>query len=71
MATRALTPTGSLVLAADPPGPNSVGDFYYSSAVGGLRVCTVAGSPGTFVTAGAAAAAPPSFASMFKMEVGD
>lgn len=37
-------------LAADPAGPNEVGD---TACVGGkLKICTVAGSPGTWVICG-------------------
>ncbi len=34
-----------------PSGPNAVGDLYVTTA-GVLKVCTVAGSPGTFVSVG-------------------
>lgn len=36
---------------AEPTGPNLVGDIYVTSA-GVLRICTVAGSPGTWVNVG-------------------
>lgn len=38
--------------ASAPTGPNAVGDLYTTSA-GVLKICTVAGSPGTFVSVGA------------------
>lgn len=44
--TLALTP-----LAAPPAGPNAVGELYVTDA-GVLRVCTAAGSPGTWVSVG-------------------
>lgn len=37
--------------ASAPTGPNVIGSFYVTSA-GVLKVCTVAGSPGTFVSVG-------------------
>lgn len=37
---------------AEPTGPNDVGDVYVTSA-GVLKICTVAGSPGTWVSVGA------------------
>ncbi len=38
--------------SAAPTGPNVVGDLYMTTA-GVLKVCTVAGTPGTFVSVGA------------------
>ena len=40
------------VLAAAPAGPNVVGEVYVATG-GVLKVCTVAGSPGTWVSVGA------------------
>lgn len=37
--------------SAEPTGPNVVGDIYMTTA-GVLKVCTVAGTPGTFVSVG-------------------
>ncbi len=37
---------------AEPTGPNSVGDMYMTTA-GVLKVCTVAGTPGTWISVGA------------------
>lgn len=37
---------------AEPTGPNVVGDMYVTTA-GVLKICTVAGSPGTWVSVGA------------------
>ncbi len=37
---------------AQPSGPNAVGDLYMTTA-GVLKVCTIAGTPGTFVSVGA------------------
>lgn len=37
---------------AQPTGPNAVGDMYVTTA-GVLKICTVAGSPGTWVSVGA------------------
>lgn len=42
----ALTP-----MASAPTGPNTVGSLYMTTA-GVLKVCTVAGSPGTWVSVG-------------------
>jgi hypothetical protein len=39
------------VQAAPPAGPNGVGEVYVATG-GVLRICTVAGSPGTFVNVG-------------------
>jgi hypothetical protein len=39
------------VLAAHPAGPNAVGEVYVFTG-GVVRVCTVAGSPGTWVNVG-------------------
>lgn len=36
---------------AEPTGPNAVGDMYVTTA-GVLKICTVAGSPGTWVSVG-------------------
>lgn len=47
--------TGKLVLgvkASAPAGPNAVGDIYVATG-GVLKICTVAGSPGTWVSVGA------------------
>jgi hypothetical protein len=46
--------TGKLSLgvkASAPTGPNAVGDLYVATG-GVLKVCTVAGSPGTWVSVG-------------------
>jgi hypothetical protein len=40
------------VLAAAPAGPNVVGEVYIATG-GVLKICTVAGSPGTWVSVGA------------------
>lgn len=40
------------VKAAAPAGPNKVGEVYVATG-GVLKVCTVAGSPGTWVSVGA------------------
>jgi hypothetical protein len=40
------------VKATPPTGPNAVGEVYVATG-GVLRVCTVAGSPGTWVNVGA------------------
>ena len=40
------------VLAAGPAGPNVVGEVYVATG-GVVKVCTVAGSPGTWVSVGA------------------
>lgn len=40
------------VLAAAPTGPNAVGEVYVATG-GVVKVCTVAGSPGTWVSVGA------------------
>jgi hypothetical protein len=40
------------VLAAAPAGPNVVGELYVATG-GVLKICTVAGSPGTWVSVGA------------------
>lgn len=40
------------VLGAVPTGPNAVGEVYVATG-GVLKVCTVAGSPGTWVSVGA------------------
>jgi hypothetical protein len=37
---------------AEPTGPNAVGDIYVTTA-GVLKICTVAGTPGTWVSVGA------------------
>jgi hypothetical protein len=40
------------VKASAPAGPNSVGEVYVATG-GVLKICTVAGSPGTWVSVGA------------------
>lgn len=40
------------VKASDPAGPNVVGEMYVATG-GVVKVCTVAGSPGTWVSVGA------------------
>lgn len=40
------------VLASAPAGPNAVGEVYVATG-GVVKVCTVAGSPGTWVSVGA------------------
>jgi hypothetical protein len=40
------------VKAAAPAGPNAVGEVYVATG-GVLKICTVAGSPGTWVSVGA------------------
>lgn len=40
------------VLASAPAGPNVVGEVYVATG-GVLKICTVAGSPGTWVSVGA------------------
>lgn len=50
--TAAAAPLRVATMAAAPTGPNVVGDLYMTTA-GVLKVCTVAGSPGTFVSVGA------------------
>lgn len=40
-----------LTPGAQPTGPNVVGDLYTTTA-GVLKICTAAGSPGTFVSVG-------------------
>lgn len=40
------------VLGAAPTGPNAVGEVYVATG-GVLKICTVAGSPGTWVSVGA------------------
>jgi hypothetical protein len=37
---------------AQPSGPNSIGDIYVTTA-GVLKICTIAGTPGTWVSVGA------------------
>lgn len=56
--TAKLTATGTaarspffITPSAAPTGPNVVGDLYMTTA-GVLKVCTVAGTPGTFVSVG-------------------
>lgn len=38
--------------ASDPTGPNVVGDLYVNTTGGKLKICTVAGSPGTWTVVG-------------------
>lgn len=40
-----------LTPSAQPTGPNVIGDLYMTTA-GVVKVCTVAGTPGTFVSVG-------------------
>jgi len=47
----AIAPFKMTPQASAPTGPNTVGDMYMTTA-GVLKVCTVAGSPGTFVSVG-------------------
>jgi hypothetical protein len=42
----------NMSITTQPSGPNSVGDMYMAAG-GVLKVCTVAGSPGTWVSVGA------------------
>lgn len=51
-ANAALAPLKITPQASGPTGPNVIGDLYVTSA-GVVKVCTVAGSPGTFVSVGA------------------
>jgi hypothetical protein len=44
-------PISVVTCNAEPTGPNEVGDMYVTSA-GVLKICTVAGSPGTWVNVG-------------------
>ncbi len=50
--TAALAPLKLTPVASGPTGANVVGDIYATTA-GVLKICTVAGSPGTFVSVGA------------------
>ncbi len=49
--TAALAPLKLTPVASGPTGANVVGDIYATTA-GVLMICTVAGSPGTFVPVG-------------------
>ena len=49
---RGFTKLKGQVLGAVPAGPNAVGEMYVATG-GVLKICTVAGSPGTWVSVGA------------------
>lgn len=51
-ANAALAPLELVPQSSAPTGPNVIGDLYVTSA-GVLKICTSAGSPGTFVSVGA------------------
>ncbi len=50
-ANAALAPLKLTPQASGPTGPNAIGDLYVTSA-GVVKVCTSAGSPGTFESVG-------------------